>query len=131
MCSVPQQPSGQCLTVVEAIEHGDEVMMAPPKHTPYAQLECGAKMGAVCGAAATCGGMHGGAETVVHLLSSRCPRALCSFLHVKPKPPPHPLMGPTSPSRRDRQPMRVWPAHVIDCACEGLTSQYPTCRAQG
>ena len=71
MCSVPQQPSGQCLTVVEAIEHGDEVMMAPPKHTPYAQLECGAKMGAVCGATATCGGRHGGAEAVVHLLSSR------------------------------------------------------------
>ena len=55
VCSVPQQPSGQCLTVVEAIEHGDEVMMAPPKHTPYAKLVCGAKMGAVCGATATCG----------------------------------------------------------------------------
>ena len=71
VCGVSQQRSGQCLTVVEAIEHGDEVMMAPPKHTPYAQLECGAKMGAVCGAAATRGGRHGGAETVVHLLSSR------------------------------------------------------------
>ena len=53
MCLATQQPASNshAFMQAEANEHGDEINKAT-KHTPYAQLECGSAMGAVCGAAA-------------------------------------------------------------------------------